>query len=95
MEWRGSELKGVLSRGLCCVRVNSALQSLLCNFTHTQNAPAESRRRYQMKFCEKSKPSIFFLDTACELDKIGYFFQSVSILAIRYNSKYVQCSNEL
>ena len=33
-----------LSRGFCCVQVNSVLKSLLSTFTHTQNAPAELRR---------------------------------------------------
>ena len=39
-----------LSRGFCYVQVNSLLKPLLSTFTRTQNAPAELRRRYQMKF---------------------------------------------
>ena len=41
-------------------RVNSVLKSLLGTFTRTQNAPAESRRRNQMKCSRESKPIFFF-----------------------------------
>ena len=36
-------------------------KSLLSTFTRTQNAPAELRRRYPLKFSKDSKPySVFF-----------------------------------
>ena len=48
--------KGELSRGFCLVQVNSVLKSLLSTFTRTQNAPAELRGKYQMKFSRESRP---------------------------------------
>ena len=57
--------KRALSRGFCCVQVNSVLKSLVSTFNNIQNAPAELRRRYQMKFSRESKP----------LQNFGHFFQ--------------------
>ena len=48
--------KGVLSRGFCCVQVNSVVKSLLGTFIHSQNAHEELQRRYQIKFSGKRKP---------------------------------------
>ena len=45
---------GALSRGFCCVQVNSVLKSLPRTLTSIENAPAEER--YQMKFSRESKP---------------------------------------
>ena len=48
-------LKRALPLGFCCVQVNSTLKSLLSTFNHTQYAPEQVRRRYQLKFSRGSK----------------------------------------
>ena len=47
-------IKGALSWDFS--QVNSVLKSLFSTFTRTQNAPAELRRKYQMKFSRERKP---------------------------------------
>ena len=49
-----SVVKGALSRGFCCVQVNSVLKSLLSTFTRTQIA--KLRGSYRMKFSKERKP---------------------------------------
>ena len=54
-------LKGELTQGFYCVHVNIVLKSFLCTFIHTQNTPAELRRRCQMRFSREITTIFTFL----------------------------------